>query len=207
MNFDVLTFSESWLCEYLPDNMVSLNGYNEYRNDRKWMENGQIKIGGGTITYVKDSLQVDSHKWHVHNTSGIDVECQWLELNFELQRNIVLATVYRPPQGNIKNFIKYLENTLNQLQLEKTDIFFLGDFNIDFLDKKVETTKKLEDLIKQWGCRKLINSVTRYGVNKECCIDQIITNPDTVLSYGVVDIKLSDHQLIYVHKKKQKCPQ
>ena len=98
---------------------------------------------------MKNTLQTDNQKWHVHDISDIDVECQGLEFNMELQCNIVVANMYRPPKGNVFNFIKYLKNVVNQIKDENMDIFIMGDFNIDFLDKGIETTTKLENLIKQ----------------------------------------------------------
>ena len=52
LNFDVLTFSETWLNEAIPNNIVDLQDYCIYRNDRTWNENGQQKRGGGICTYV-----------------------------------------------------------------------------------------------------------------------------------------------------------
>ena len=101
------------------------------------------------ITYVNNMIQVDNQKWHEYNTSNIDIECQWLELKFKHQRNVIIANLYRPPQGNVTNFISYLENILGKIRLENLDIFIMGDFNIDFSDKGIETTRKLENLIKQ----------------------------------------------------------
>ena len=207
LNFDVITFSETWLQEHIPDNIVEIKEYDLFRNDRKILENGQTKKGGGVCTYVKTGIPVDYHKWQEFNVSNIDIECLWLELKFQHQRNIIIVNLYRPPQGNIHNFITSLENALSKIDLENRDIFILGDFDIDFIDKKKdENIKKLCNKINQWGCVKLINEVTRYGIHKESCIDQIVTNSNVILAWGVADINLSDHQLVYVQRKKSKMP-
>ena len=91
------------------------------------------------VAYVhmfKKEIQVDSHKWLELNASNIDIECIWLELIFKHQRNIIVANLYHPPQGNIQIFITYLDDdALCNIDLTNTDIFPLGDFNIDFLEK------------------------------------------------------------------------
>ena len=43
-------------------------------------------------------------------------------------------------------------------------------------------------------------------MHKESCIDQIVTNSNVLLAHGVADINLSDHQLVYVQRKKCKKP-
>ena len=142
LNFEVITFSETWLSNYIPDNILTMQGYNIFRLDRNWLENGQTKKGGGVCIYVKDKYQVDSQKWEEHNISEIDVECQWLEMEFEHQQNIVIANLYRPPQGNTQNFIDYLDNTFDKIDVTNKDIFIMEDFNINFLDNKDDSTKK-----------------------------------------------------------------
>ena len=68
------------------------------------------------------------------------------------------------------------------------------------------TRQKKNNIINQWGCKKLISSTTRFGQHKESCIDQIITNSEAVLATGVADINLSDHQLVFVQRKISKMP-
>ena len=141
LNFDVITFSESWLTDIIPDNIVTLNGYDLFRMDREWLENGQKKKDGGLITYVNNSIQVDGKKWQENNINSMDVECHWLELKFEHHRNIIIANLYRPPQGNVKKFMTYIESMVNKTRVNNVDIFIMGEFDIDFLVKGEETTK------------------------------------------------------------------
>ena len=58
--------------------------------------------------------------------------------------------------------------------------------------------------ILHYGLTKLISNPTRYGVYKDSCIDQIITNSNHISDSGVGDLNISDHQLIYFLKKKKK---
>ena len=112
--------------------------------------------------------------------------------------------IYRPPQGKVDSFSNFLELAINSIDLNKKDIFILGDFNIDFLDKSDGNTKKMDRLISQIGLTKLISSPTRFGSTKNSCIDQIITNVSHIQATGVGDINISDHQLIFVIRKKSK---
>ena len=62
-SFDVFTFSETWLVDHIPDNVIDIRGYDLYRNDRIWVENGQTKKGGGECKYVIKEIRVDCQKW------------------------------------------------------------------------------------------------------------------------------------------------
>ena len=72
----------------------------------------------------------------------------------------------------------------------------MGDFNIDLLDRKNTSTKKLIDLTKPFGLRQLIKHPTRYSKDKNSILDLIYTNSDFIYDSGVCDVNLSDHQLI-----------
>ena len=49
---------------------------------------------------------------------------------------VIVANLYRPPKGNAKTFTKYLGEILDKINIGSKDIFIIGDFNIDSLDKK-----------------------------------------------------------------------
>ena len=51
---------------------------------------------------------------------------------------MVIGNIYRPPQGNIDNFTQVLEDTLNSIDLNRTELYLMGDFNIDMLDKNFD---------------------------------------------------------------------
>ena len=144
------------------------------------------------------------------NTNNKNIESQWVSIKQPNSRTILIGNVYRPPQGNIETFIQVLEDILTSIDLSKIELFILGDFNIDILEKKNPNTKKLLELIKTFGLRQLIKTPTRYSKDKNSLIDVIITNSDFISSSGVCDVNLSDHQMIIATRKKarakkQKC--
>ena len=56
---------------------------------------------------------------------------------------MVIVNIYRPPQGNIELFIESLEIRLSNLNLDRVELFIMGDFNIDFLEKNNTNYKKI----------------------------------------------------------------
>ena len=67
---------------------------------------GPIKKGGGLICYIKSSINMDEFRFSQLNCSTKDLEMQWVLLNMENMRNIVILNVYRPPQGDYKKACK-----------------------------------------------------------------------------------------------------
>ena len=82
----------------------------------------------------------------------------------------------------------------------------MGDFNIDWSEKTNPNFKKLLELTKSLGLRQIIRDVTRPTLNKNICIDLILTNSDDIENAGAFDINLSDHMLIHCNRKRIKLP-
>ena len=102
------------------------------------------KKGGGLCIYVKDELNVKTGHLNHLESSSIDVECQCLEILCTNQKNMIILNIYHPPQGKFDIFSEFLEQTINSIDQNRKDIFVLGDFNIDFVDKTDNNTKKLD---------------------------------------------------------------
>lgn len=70
-NIDILCISESWLHKYISDNLVSIDGYQLYRNDRDYSR------GGGTCIYVSKRTYAESGNLVVNNK---DIELQVIKI-------------------------------------------------------------------------------------------------------------------------------
>ena len=66
------------------------------------------------------------------------MDCQHQKTN----KTILVCNLYKPPQGNIDNFIGLLEEQLVSLDLNKSEVTLMGDFNIDIKEKLNENSKK-----------------------------------------------------------------
>ena len=205
-NIDIITFSETWLTDLIPNELIDINGYELFRNDRKWNETGiaNIKKGGGVCIYLKKDFIFKTDHIPDLETSNLDIECQYLEIVFKNQKNVLIVNIYRPPQGNINNFVKHLDQTLEKIDKSKLDVILLGNMNVDFHKNSDTHTKRVNSFISQNGLVKLISDTTRYGNIKNSCIDQILTNSNHILKSGVSNVNISDHQLVYFIKKKRK---
>ena len=206
-NLHVLGLSETWLNGKLPNELYRLSQhYTLIRNDRNWRDEGQkeIKKGGGVALYVANTLSFSDIDFSHMNISNKDIEIQWISIQLPNSKTIVVGNIYRPPQGNMENFTQVLENALLNIDLSKNEIYLMGDLNVDMLDKKNSSTKKLIDCTKPFGLRQLIKTPTRYSENKNSILDVIFTNSDFICNTGVCDVHLSDHQMVLTTRKKEK---
>ena len=173
-----------------------------HRQDRNLLNvNNEIKKGGGICLYVDNNSKTKSHHLKDLNTSSPNIECQWLEICYDYQRNIVAGNLYRPPNGDIDLFVDYIEQCIKTLDLGSKDLIICGDVNIDVLDKTNTSTKKLLEFLTQIGLTNYISVPTRYSATKNRCIDHIYSNSNIILYNGVLDVNISDHKLVYLVRK------
>ena len=207
-NLDIITLSETWLTKDIGDNILELNKYQLFRWDRSYpnSEKGnQVKRGGGLVTYVRKDLnltpvyQVDKCK------STMDCEVQCLELQSDVCKNILLYNVYRPPTGNVESGIEALCSVIeSEVNVTKKEVLFMGDFNINYFTKQAVNTKKLIAFQNRFGLSQKVKRATRHSVRTQSLIDLIFTNMEHCESAGVIDLHISDHQPVFIVKKKSR---
>ena len=132
--------------------------------------------------YINNKLSFSDNAYAHFNTSTIDLEAQWVSITQQPNKTIL----YRPPQGNVSNCIDFLVDVLiKNIDLHKTEVFLIGDLNLDILDKDNFSAKQIINTMKQLRLCLFIKEPTRYSRNKDSCIDLIITNSDIIAKSGV----------------------
>ena len=203
VNVDVFTISESWLRSALGSKLFDIDGYRIFRLDRESCGLNK-KRGGGLVTYVNEKHAPLASKMENLDISTRHLEAQWIKIDRPNCRDIIIGNMYRPPSGNLDLAIAYLDETLKSLNLQKVDIFLLGDLNINFKNKKSAEFKKISFLFKSNGLSQLITKTTRNTDKTKSLLDVIVTNSKYVSKAGTLDHFISDHQPIYVVKKKKR---
>ena len=66
-----------------------------------------------------------------------DCEIICIELKTPKAKRLNFIIVYRPPTGNIKNMIDYLEEAVGRLNKERTETVIIGDLNMDHSNKGI----------------------------------------------------------------------
>ena len=132
----------------------------------------------------------------------------------EHTKPITVGIIYRPP--NQSKFLDIFEENLPKFNTSYREIYFLGDFNINLfengkyvLQKSSSNNKNLDSFTKEYyecctlfGLKHLIKCPTRVTCNSSSILDHVFASfSDRVSQIGVIDIGISDHQLIYCTRK------
>ena len=136
-NIDIFTISETWLHNKIDSQLIQIPGYETIRLDR--VSNSHKKRGGGLNIYARKTLNTKILK--LENSSK-DLEIQWIKIVRDHAKNILLANIYRPPTGNLNQAISTLEKGITSFNKSNEEIVILGDFNVDYKNKKSPNFKK-----------------------------------------------------------------
>ena len=200
---EVITMSETWLNAAVNSASIRLDEFIEYRQDRSGGVQGK-KRGGGLLTYIKKELASDSEVLLDLNVCNRDIEALWTVLHRPHCKDMVICNAYSPPDGKLDKAITYLNDCLGELDLSKVEVFILGDINVDYKKKTSPSYKKLKFFTQSNGLTQHISNTTRNTSKGNSLLDLVITNSKYVSSSGTLNHFISDHQPIFVVKKKKK---
>lgn len=115
----VLGITESKLGSSVSDQEVNISGYNILRNDRN-------RNGGGVACYIRDDLC-----FNIRTVFSNSIEYVFFDLLIPKVKPISIGIFYRSP--NVNTFFETFLNDLKLIDLAKSEVYFLGDFNINLL--------------------------------------------------------------------------
>ena len=183
--------------------MVAIKGYSTYRLDRCCNPNSQQKRGGGLIVYVKNTSS-DVYVQEVDSSSTQDIKVQWLKIARANSKTILLANVYKPPLEKVEKAVKILEQGLGSLHTPNNEVVILGDFNIDYKNKKSPNYKRIKFFERSNLLEQLICTTTRNTKTSSSLLDMAFIKMKHISQAGTLDSFISDHQPIFIIKKKEK---
>ena len=158
------------------------------------------KRGGGISVFLRNDIK---GKVLTH----LNFCCQYIEslvLEFVVgDTNVLLAVVYRPPQGDSNLFYDKLGEILSGIHSNKyTNIFLCGDFNYNLLDLNDLQCASFINLIRIQSLIPLISKPTRITENSATLIDNICVKSPINCTAGIIISDLSDHMPIFVLMEK-----
>ena len=115
----ILGITESKLDSSIPDQEVKISGYSILRNDRN-------RNGGGVACYIRADLCFNRR-----NVFSSSIEYVFFDLLIPKVKPISIGIFYRPP--NVNTFLETFLNDLKLIDFTKSEVYFLGDFNINLL--------------------------------------------------------------------------
>lgn len=180
--FDVLVFSETWLLTH--DDRLH---FNNYAYNGLLRPNGR---GGGLAIYAKccypHSVLED------YSIMSPSVECLAVSLP-----NVIVVAIYRPPTGNKREFLDFLEKMLENLNSSTLPFVLMGDININLLHDD-PCTADFNGVISSFACYNHITLPTRITLDTATLLDVCVTNiePRNIES-GLLSSDISDHIPIF----------
>ena len=129
------------------------------------------------------------------NSNSPEYESTWIEIKNKRSKNIIIASIYKHPHNNFRDFFQYLEKCLNVVAKENKELYICGDFNFDLL--KIDSdhsTQHFFNLLCSFGLLPHVLQPTRVTDNTATVIDNIFSNntQDNIVS-GNMLLSLSEH--------------
>lgn len=180
-DIDVVCVSETWFKKDMPDELVTLNGYNLYRADR------QTRAGGVAI-YVKNTIYCK-----IVHVSPSDDPMEYIFLSLGCQNNnILVGTVYRPNNSICFN---NLVETVREISLSFRHIIIAGDFNSNLL-----TEHGLINEFNTIGLFSVNSDIPTHFSRSNTLLDLFLVNyTKHVLLYDQISLpNFSRHDLIFL---------
>lgn len=87
-----------------------------------------LSNAGGVGFFVSDHLSFIMRA--DLSVSTVDYEALWIEIHSNMQKNLICSVIYRHPNGNIDNFMNYLNCTMDKINRENSLCIVMGDFII-----------------------------------------------------------------------------
>ncbi|XP_075150628.1 uncharacterized protein LOC142224726 [Haematobia irritans] len=181
---DIFAVSETWLSSEVPDNAVSISGYNLSRNDRI-----PPKRGGGVAIYTRRGIR------HRVVCRIADLHCESLFIEVGNAGRKLLSGVVYLSMGNLQKF----EEFHRQFFAEYSNVTVVGDFNCNLFD----TTKAISvrSLCMRYNLSIAHNSrPSHFDLSRRSTslIDFILVRDNSIIRYTnqVQCPSVSDHALI-----------
>ena len=159
--------------------------------------------GGGICCYIKDNLQYEKVQEGI-STVNHDYELLGITLCPKMMKKINLLAVYKNHEGKVSKLLDCLLEVAGRLNRSTTELIAIGDFNLDYLDRKVYNKHKLNTFMKSLAVEQLIKDYTRVTQTSRTMIDLIFSDCSHISCSEVMNINLSDHLPIYLIKKKER---
>ena len=190
---DVIGFSETRLDSDLSP-IYQLPGYSQYTKCRN-------RHGGGVALFVSDRYISNLCDDFCYINSFLEcvgasiLECVGASIKIS-NKNILVLSIYRPPSGNVGDFLDKLSELLSLARnVNYNDIYVIGDFNLDLL-KHANNVHICEfiNLMYSFSLFPLVTKPTRVTNTTASLIDHIWTTQfETNTKNYIIHNDTTDH--------------
>ena len=173
---DILCFTETNLRSGTPNRLVSIPGYNIFRQDRTI---GRKKSGGGVAVFARETLQVTQLDSTLPTCPRSHAETMWLNIKLCKKRATVVGVIYRPPTtsaSQTNSDFDYIEDQLQSIIAANPSkqVILTGDLNADISTNPAAHQRLLE--LEKYGLRNLVTVPTFFRGNTESVLDVVLVS-------------------------------
>jgi len=148
-SFHIFAINESKIDELIPDNEISIPGYNLIRKDRN-------RAGGGVVLYIRDNIPFSDRDDLV--PTSLEMVC--VDISRPHSKSFLVCTWYRPPNSDMNLFNEF-ETFFQRCDAESRALILLGDLNCDVSKVSLDPhTRQLTFLCSLYQIDQLIDEPT-----------------------------------------------
>ena len=183
------------------ESLYSVDSYssvNNYREDRR---------GGGVSLLIRNDIDfVRRSDLDILSCSTESVFVEIPKSCINSKKNVIVGSIYRPPNTNCEEFLDYIKNVLDKINLENKICYLAGDYNLNLLNAEKHTyTNEFIDVLFMNYFVPLIDKPTRIREKSATLIDNIFTNNvDNNCFQGILYTDISDHLPIFCFPESKK---
>ena len=176
LNFDILTFSETWLNNSVNDSEVIIDSFSHPERKDRASDNH-----GGVLVYVKEGLP---YKRRIDLEIN-KLECIWIELILN-RKHVLLGVFYRPPNSDAL-YNRLIEDSIHlAADTNIGNIIVTGDLNYNMLTPT--SARKIESICQQLSLSQIIEDATHFTEHSSSLLDLfLVSDKDNVIFSGVGD--------------------
>ena len=190
----ILSLTESHINESILDAEIAINGYDIFKRNR---QAGIRK--GGIITYIRNDIAVSAKELASGSIGMIEYLCIYIK-----DINVLLVTVYRPPENNSQYFTQVLRNIDNCIKnLESyPSIIFTGDMNLPNLTFSngeainTSTSGSTQGALINFASDHFLTQLVKEPTRLNNILDLVYTNNEDIFS----DIEVHENNLLSDHR-------
>ena len=190
----IISLTESHVNENILDAEIAMTGYDLFKQNR---QAGIRK--GGILTYIRSDMAVSAKVLSSGSIGMIEYLCIYIK-----DINVLLVTVYRPPENNNQNFTQVLSNIDDCIKSLESypSIIFTGDMNLPnltFLNGEainISSTGSSQGALINFANEHFLTQLVEEPTRLNNILDLLYTNNEDIFS----DIEVQENNLLSDHR-------
>lgn len=190
-DYNIIVLTEAWIND---NNAQSIPQINNFQTFHKKSLTGK---SGGIVIYIHHSILTKTIHLDFNITTIFDefliIEC--------ININLIIVSIYRHPNNDHHNFLKYFNHIMTSYALQKSDnILCIGDININLL-KETHYSNTYLTMLKTLNMKIINNENTYFKSNHSSLIDHVITRntQEDFFKIKTLNTIITDHCLIEIN--------